>query len=206
MADNTSIKDAAGATVLIATDDVAGVQVQRQKSAWGVDGAVVDTSASNPLPVTIISSSVGSTVDVEDGTIAGGQSNVTAVASLPYSYDPTAGNWTRVAASSWNSLDLDETEEDIKTTAGTLYGYHFLNLHATAFRYISFYNATAATVVVGTTPILFLVMCPPVASGHIWFGAQGPAFTTALSAAATTSFSGAGAPGTNEVILTAWYK
>ena len=104
MADNTNIKDAAGATIPIATDDVgSGVQVQRIKPVHGVDGVGVDSSAANPFPVTVISSSAGSTVVTESGTIAGGQANVAAVASLPYSYDPVSGNWTRVGATSWSS-------------------------------------------------------------------------------------------------------
>lgn len=39
------------ATPVIATDDIAGVHYQRVKPAWGVDGAAVDTSLTNPLPV-----------------------------------------------------------------------------------------------------------------------------------------------------------
>ena len=35
----------------IATDDIAGVKYQRTKVSFGVDGAAVDASSTNPLPV-----------------------------------------------------------------------------------------------------------------------------------------------------------
>ena len=50
MADNVPIT--AGAGTNIATDDIGGVQYQRTKLSWGIDGAAVDASATDPLPVT----------------------------------------------------------------------------------------------------------------------------------------------------------
>jgi hypothetical protein len=50
MADNVAVTPGVGANV--AADDVGGVLVQRVKPQHGVDGAAVDTSATNPLPVT----------------------------------------------------------------------------------------------------------------------------------------------------------
>jgi hypothetical protein len=35
----------------VATDDIGGVHFQRVKIAWGVDGAAVDASATNPMPI-----------------------------------------------------------------------------------------------------------------------------------------------------------
>ena len=49
MADNVNYSPA-GATP-IATDDVGGAHYQRVKLNWGVDGARVDTSDTDPLPV-----------------------------------------------------------------------------------------------------------------------------------------------------------
>jgi hypothetical protein len=105
----------------------------------------------------------------------------------------------------FRSLDLDETEEDIKTSAGQLYGYYFANTNASA-RYLKFYNATAANVTVGsTTPVLTFYL-PPTSAGHVEFS-HGIAFSTAITAAATTGVADAdtGAPGANEVILNAFY-
>jgi hypothetical protein len=50
MADNVAISPGAG--VSIATDDIGGVQYQRVKLTFGVDGTATDVSASNPAPVT----------------------------------------------------------------------------------------------------------------------------------------------------------
>ena len=50
MADNIT---APGVGTVFASDDISGVQYPRTKIAWGVDGSAVDTSASNPLPVTL---------------------------------------------------------------------------------------------------------------------------------------------------------
>jgi hypothetical protein len=105
----------------------------------------------------------------------------------------------------FRSLDLDETEEDIKTSAGQLYGYYFANTNASA-RYLKFYNATAANVTVGTTTPALTFYLPPTSAGHIEF-THGIAFSTAITAAATTGVADndTGAPGANEVILNAFY-
>lgn len=106
----------------------------------------------------------------------------------------------------FRSIDLDETEEDIKTSAGQMYGYYFANLSASV-RHLKFYNATAANVTVGsTTPIMTFPVAAG-ASGHVEFS-HGIAFSTALSAAVTTGVadSDTGAPGTNDFVLNVFYK
>lgn len=105
----------------------------------------------------------------------------------------------------FRSLDLDETEEEIKATAGQLYGYYFANTNASA-RYLKFYNATAANVTVGTTTPVLTFYLPATSAGHVEFS-QGIAFGTAITAAATTGVADndTGAPGANEVILNAFY-
>jgi hypothetical protein len=50
VADNVAITPGSGAS--IAADDISGVLYQRIKLAWGSDGSAVDTSATDPLPVT----------------------------------------------------------------------------------------------------------------------------------------------------------
>lgn len=105
----------------------------------------------------------------------------------------------------FRSIDLDETEEEIKATAGQLYGYYFANTNASA-RYLKFYNATAANVTVGTTTPVLTLYLPPTSAGHVEFS-HGVAFSTAITAAATTGVADndTGAPGANEVILNAFY-
>jgi hypothetical protein len=107
------------------------------------------------------------------------------------------------------SIDLDESEEEVKATAGTLYAIHAVNLASTV-RYLKFYNDTTANVTVGTTtPVLSLPI--PAATnkaGFTWNIPQGLAFSTAITAAATTgvAHSDTGAPGANEVVINLGYK
>lgn len=105
----------------------------------------------------------------------------------------------------FRSLDLDETEEDIKTSAGQLYGYYFYNAAASA-RYLKFYNATAANVTVGTTTPVLTIPVPATTAGHVSFE-HGIAFGTAISAAVTTGLADndTGAPSANDFILNAFY-
>jgi hypothetical protein len=114
--------------------------------------------------------------------------------------------------SCFTSLDLDETEEDVKTSAGQLYGFHIVN-RTTSVRYLRFYNATAANVTVGTTATFagpFEI--PANASDHtamiMNFGGHGIAFDTAISASVTTGFAAndTGAPGANDCIVNIFYK
>ena len=111
----------------------------------------------------------------------------------------------------FNSLDIDETEEDVKTSAGTVYGCWVTNT-ATSTRWLKFYNATATNVTVGTTTPVITIGIPGNASDDISAnfnaGGQGIAFSTAISVAATTGFAVAdtGAPGANEVIVNVFFK
>jgi hypothetical protein len=50
MADNVGYTPGSGE--VIATDDIAGVQYQRVKPVWGVDGVAQDVNDNTPLPVT----------------------------------------------------------------------------------------------------------------------------------------------------------
>lgn len=110
----------------------------------------------------------------------------------------------------FRSLDLDETEEDVKTSAGQVYGLWFTNT-ASSTRWLKFYNATAADVVVGsTTPVITLGL-PGNTSDDISgvvFGVHGITFSTAICVAATTGLADAdsGAPATNDVIVNIFYK
>lgn len=110
----------------------------------------------------------------------------------------------------FRSLDLDETEEQVKATAGTVYGYFIANL-ATSTRFVKFYNATAANVTVGTTEPLLTLPIPGNSTDDIaanLFGGVGIEFDTAITVAATTGLAdnNAGAPGDNEVVVNVFYK
>jgi hypothetical protein len=117
---------------------------------------------------------------------------------------------TQGGLSIFRSIDLDETEEDIKTSAGQLYGWYIFNA-STSIRYVKFYNLTAANTTVGSSTPILTIPVPAATSGGVGFSMQsalGLAFDTALCAAATTGLADAdtGAPSANDVILNAFYK
>lgn len=112
----------------------------------------------------------------------------------------------------FRSLDLDETEEEVKTTAGKLYKLRITNF-ATSPRYVKLYNATAANVTVGSTTPIDTIVVPAASASDACiitenFGGKGLTFSTALSMAATTALADAdtGAPGANDVVVSAYYE
>jgi hypothetical protein len=110
----------------------------------------------------------------------------------------------------FRSIDLDETEEEVKASAGQVYGLWFSNL-ATSTRFLKFYNATAASVTVGTTTPVLTLALPGNSSDDIsgvFSSAFGIAFSTAITVAATTGVADTdtGAPGANEVLVNIFYK
>lgn len=117
---------------------------------------------------------------------------------------------TSGGVSVFRSLDLDESEEDVKQSAGQIYGYYIANL-ATSIRYVKFYNATAANVTVGTTAAFMTLPIPAASSGGVAANlslAYPIPFDTALAIAATTGLSDTdtGAPGADELIVNILYK
>src|ERR1043165_3158554 len=111
----------------------------------------------------------------------------------------------------FRSIDLDETEEQVKATAGSGYGIWFSNM-APASRFLKIYNDTAANVVVGTTVPLITLALPGNSSddisGALNVGGKGVKFDTAITVAATTGIADndTGAPGANDVIVNVFYK
>lgn len=103
-------------------------------------------------------------------------------------------------------LDVDETEEEVKASAGKLHGYYLANLSA-GVRYVKFYDETAANCDVGTdTPKLTI----PLAAAEKANLAlpRGLTFANGICIAATTGFavSDTGAPGANDVIANVFYS
>lgn len=132
--------------------------------------------------------------------------DVSTVNPLPVRVLPVAAD----GCSIYRTLDLDETEEDVKTSAGTLFGIWFSNL-ATTSRFLKIYDATAATVVVGTTTPVLTLALPGNTSDDIsglFALTQGIKFSTAICIAATTgpNDNDTGAPGTGDVIVNCFFK
>lgn len=164
-------------------------------------GAV--TAITNALPAgtnAIGKLSANSGVDIGDVDVTSISAGSNLIGDV--SLQPRTGN----GCSLFRSIDLDESEEEIKATAGNLYGYYFANTNASA-RYLKLYNATAANVTVGTTTPVATFYMPPTSAGHV--GLPYPiSFATAISAAATTGVADndTGAPGANEILFMAFYK
>lgn len=126
--------------------------------------------------------------------------------------EPSQAFWSRLLPASsggmfiHKNLDVDETEDAVKTTPGQVFGWYLFNLHATAIRYVKIYDATVATVVVGTTAPVMTIPVPPLSGANV-FTDIGILFTTAITIAATTGVldTDTGAPGVNEVIANIFY-
>jgi hypothetical protein len=109
------------------------------------------------------------------------------------------------------SIDLDESEEEVKATAGVVYGMWVCNL-ATTTRYIKFYNAAAADVTVGTTTPVITIPIPGNSaddvSGAFNVGGMGIGFGTAICIAATTGLADndTGAPSAGDVVANVFFK
>jgi hypothetical protein len=115
-------------------------------------------------------------------------------------------------ATPYKNIDVDESEDQVKATAATLYSFHAVNMTAAPL-FLKLYNATAATVVVGTTVPDMTICC--VSDGGVLgtatrhdFGTAGCAFSTALTIAATTGVADndVGAPGANELLVNLTYS
>lgn len=121
-----------------------------------------------------------------------------------------SGARTSGGSTPYKNLDVDESEDEVKGTAGQVYWMHVVNLSA-AKLYLKFYNATAANVTVGTTVPVLTLPIPTLATtngcGFVLAIPNGIAFGTAITIAATTGFADndAGAPGANEVIVNLGY-
>lgn len=184
----------------------------------------VATSAKQDTAQTALDA-IKTAVEILDNTVAGTELQVD-VLTMPTTAVSQSGTWTVQPGNTANTtpwlttptpatsgglsiyrtIDLDESEEEVKASAGQLFGWYLYNAAASA-RYLKFYNATAANVTVGsTTPVLTI----PVAAGaaaNVEFS-NGIAFGTAISVAVTTGLADAdtGAPAANDFIINILYK
>lgn len=152
-----------------------------------------------------VSSKLYSVVKVAHGA-DGSATHSSTTAPFPVAQIGYASN----GLTTYRSIDLDESEEEVKGTAGTVYGMWATNT-ATSTRYIKFYNATAANVTVGTTTPLITIAIPGNStddvSGVFAVGGLGIKFDTAICVAATTGVADndTGAPSANDVIVNVFY-
>lgn len=103
------------------------------------------------------------------------------------------------------NVDIDESEDAVKVTAGKLHGWYLYNDGATEV-YVKFYNDTVANVAVGTTAPLVTLPIPAGAAANL-INDVGIPFSAAITIAATTGAATAdtGAPATGQVVGTIFY-
>jgi len=110
----------------------------------------------------------------------------------------------------FRSIDIDETEEAVKASAGQVFSITAFNTTAAPL-FLKFYNGTVASVVVGTTTPVLTFVVPGNAdsdgSGFVWNNEIGFAFGTAITVACTTGVADndTGAPGANACIVNVGY-
>jgi hypothetical protein len=149
-----------------------------------------------------------------DNIVSGSEAQVDIVDPIPAGTN-AIGNVGIVPRTSggmtpFRSLDIDESEEEIKATAGQLFSITAFNTTAAPL-YLKFYNATAANVTVGTTTPVLTFLVPGNAdsdgAGFIWNNDIGFAFGTAITVACTTAVADAdtGAPGANACLINVGY-
>jgi hypothetical protein len=221
-ATDNAVLDAIAASLATLDNAVAGNELQVDV----VSSALPSGASTSAKQDTIIGHLDGvegvlGTIDADTGSIATSAATVAgAVSGSEMQVDvitlPTVtANIAAAAASGgatpYKNLDVDESEDEIKGSAGKLFWLHAINL-SNAKRYLKFYNATAANVTVGTTTPVLTFPIPTFADTNgagftINFGDAGLQFSTAITVAATTGFADndTGAPGANEIIVNLGY-
>lgn len=118
---------------------------------------------------------------------------------------------TSGGATPFYNLDVDESEDAIKATAGQLYEIYCNNTTAAQI-FVKLYNATTANVTVGTTTPVMVIPVPGNAdsdgAGVVRQWPMGLAFDTAITIAATTGAADndTGAPGAGAIIVSGAYN
>ena len=106
----------------------------------------------------------------------------------------TGGVSTYAATGGTGNALLTNTAAAIKTSAGNLYGFDFVNTGSAA-AYVQIFDAAAGSVTLGTTPPKLSKWVPAGGSWEEKFTGEGKiSFGTAITIAATSTPTGAGAP------------
>ncbi|MGH2596138.1 MAG: hypothetical protein ACRDH7_09265 [Actinomycetota bacterium] len=183
-----------------ASDDPVTTSVQLIDDTIFVDDAAF-TPATSKVSMAGFQADETATDSVDEGDAGAGR--MTLDRKLIVTPEPHTKGGLSVA----NDIDVDESEDDVKTSAGQLYNIYAYNGHASAVRYLRFYNATAANTTVGTTATFLGPFPIPPGSAFVFNSSFGIPFDTALCVAATTGVAAndTGAPGANDVQVVLGY-
>lgn len=193
---NVTIDNASGASA---------VNIQDGGNSITVDGTVTAN----------LSATDNAVLDTIAGAVSGSEMQVDVVAALPAGTGLVgdvglSGARTSGGTTLYKNIDVDQTEDQVKGSGGQVYWIAAYNLSA-AVKYLKFYNATAASVTVGTTVPDLTFPLPTQGdtngAGFVLAIPNGIAFGTAITIAATTGLADAdsGAPGANEVVVMLGY-
>ncbi len=192
---------ASNSSGLLSVDDNGGSLTVDNSDITTIAGAV----SGSEMQVDIVAALPAGTNNIGDVDIASSiPSGANVIGDVGISGARTSGGTTL-----YKNIDVDETEDQVKGSAGQIYWIHAINLNASA-RYLKIYNATAASVTVGTTVPDLTFPVPAnstTGAGFVLSVPNGIAFSTAITIAATTAVGDAdsGAPGANEVIVNMGY-
>lgn len=143
MADNVAITAGSGTT--IAADDISGALHQRVKLTWGVDGAAVDASATNPLPVTLSNVNANG-----QATSANSAPTVGASDWVPNMPKALAGSNGLTASRILSAATTNATS--VKASAGKFVTLDVFNMAAYDV-FLKFYDKASAPTVGTDTPV-----------------------------------------------------
>lgn len=122
MADNTTLQSATLASppagLIVATDQIGGVDHQRVKIEFGADGTATDVSAADPLPVTAASLPLpsGAASSANQATVIG---HLDGVETLLGTIDADTGSIATSAATLAGAVNGTEMQVDVASVAGT---------------------------------------------------------------------------------------
>jgi hypothetical protein len=222
--------DLANPTGTAAADDIGSKLYQKIKAGWGADGTwnETDTGAALAFPVKVVhttddlgagtggsrtqrvivdSSQLASNVTTAQALSAGAQlvTLPTDQPNVPVVLHPSTD--TGASLRTFKSLDLDESEETVKATAGLVFGAWVTNTALTT-RWLHFYDDTGPTV--GTTGSKISIAIPGNASddvsGMLNVGGLGIPFGTAITVGASAGPVDTGGCDTGDVIANVFFK
>ena len=208
----TGVATAANQTTIIGhVDGIEGLLTTIDADTSSLAGAVsgtevqVDVVAALPAGTNAIGKlAANSGVDIGDVDVTSISAGTNAIGNVGL-IGRTSGGMTI-----FRSIDIDESEEEVKATAGQVFSITAFNTTAAPL-YLKLYNATAANVTVGTTTPVLTFVVPGNAdsdgAGFVWNNTIGYAFGTAITVACTTGVADndTGAPGANACIVNIGY-
>lgn len=186
--------------------NLASVATNTSNTATNTSSTATNTSntATNTNPLTV-SSAGGYVRQDSTATIAkeSGGNLATVAGAISSSKMNVVANPVTSGGLSVASSAIKATATSVKSSAGQVYGWFVAN-NNTAMSYLQFFNTASGSVTVGTTTPLFSIGIPANAGANVSFPIGIP-FGTAITVAATTTFTGSGAP-TNNVEYNIFYN